>query len=265
MTTNLQRQSFLGDNSEEILRESTAAIIGLCGGGSHVAQQLAHVGLGKFLLVDHDVAEDTNLNRMVGLTAVKAAEQANKTEVIRDLILGINPSAVVRLVTGKWQTEHALLRECTAVFGCVDSFEERHQIERYTRRFMIPYIDVGMDVHGATNRYSISGQVILSLPGHPCMHCMGFLNEGVLSQEARRYGSVGGKPQVVWPNGTLASIAVGKFMSLVTSWNDDLVPALYTEYDGNRLTVGPSRKLALLEGKQCPHFSAPGSVGELSW
>lgn len=265
MTSYLQRQSFLGPNSEATLGHATAAIIGLCGGGSHIAQQLAHVGVGNFVLVDHDSADDTNINRMVGLTRAGACSAANKTAVISDMIRGINPTAKITAITAKWQTEHALLRECTAIFGCVDSFAERDQLERYARRYLVPYIDVGMDVHGEPGRYSIGGQVILSLPGHPCMRCMGFLTDSVLGEEARRYGNTGGKPQVIWPNGTLASIAVGKFMSLVTPWHDELIPALYTEYDGNRLTAGPSRKLDYLVDRTCPHFTGAEALGDIAW
>lgn len=265
MYPHLQRQSFLGADSPEVLDASTVAIIGLCGGGSHIAQQLALVGVGGFRLFDHDCADETNRNRMIGLTAAAAAAKEKKTDVISALIKGINPSARVLPFPHKWQEAHEALRDCTAVVGCVDSFSERDQIERYARRFMIPYIDVGMDVHGEPGRSSIGGQVILSLPGHPCMRCMGFLTDSVLAEEARRYGDAGGKPQVVWPNGTLASVAVGTFISLVTSWHQDLAAPLYSEYDGNRFTVTPSRKLALLADKPCLHFGGPDALGDATW
>ena len=62
----LLRQSFLGANSEEAFSKCHAAIIGLGGGGSHIAQQLAHLGVGNFVLFDPDHVEKTNLNRLVG-------------------------------------------------------------------------------------------------------------------------------------------------------------------------------------------------------
>jgi molybdopterin-synthase adenylyltransferase len=259
------RQSFLGEESDERIAHARVAIVGLCGGGSHVAQQLAHIGVGDFALFDHDIGEDTNLNRMVGLTEADVACARLKTEVISRLIQSVNPKAKVVSIPAKWQTRHELLRDRTAIFGCADSFCERDQLERYARRYLVPYIDVGMDVHGDAGRYAISGQVILSMPGEPCMHCMGFLSERVLGEEARRYGAAGGKPQVVWPNGILASIAVGKFMQLLTPWHEELQPALYTEYDGNRLTVQPSRKLSYLTAHQCPHFGRVGALGDPLW
>lgn len=53
----------------------------------------------------------------------------------------------------------------------------------------------------------MSGQVIASIPGLPCMKCYGFLNESVFAEEAMRYGAAGVRPQVIWPNAVLASTA----------------------------------------------------------
>ena len=65
-----------------------------------------------------------------------------------------------------------------------------------------------MDVHDCKEKgFLISGQVILSMPGHPCMRCCGFITDERLKQEAERYGAAGARPQVVWPNGVLASTA----------------------------------------------------------
>lgn len=54
--------------------------------------------------------------------------------------------------------------------------------------------------------------------GGPCLRCLGIVTEETLDEEGRNYGAAGGKPQVVWPNGLLASTAVGLFMPLVTPW-----------------------------------------------
>ena len=106
------RQSFLGEASEQIHTASEVAIVGVCGGGSHIAQQTAHVGVGRFLLLDDDHTDDPNLNRMVGSEPKHAEDKTPKVEVIRDLILRINPKAIVRAVGGKWQDHHLLLRDC---------------------------------------------------------------------------------------------------------------------------------------------------------
>lgn len=258
------RQSFLGETSEPIHTAAEIAIVGVCGGGSHIAQQTAHVGVGRFLLLDDDYTDDPNLNRMVGSEPKHAEEKIPKVEVIRDLILRINPKANVRAVRGKWQDHHLLLRDCTAVFGCVDSFLAREELERYCRRFLLPYIDVGMIVTPVGDHYAISGQVVTSLPGQPCMRCIGFLTDKMLADEIRRYGDAGSRPQVIWPNGVLSSTAVGLFIQMLTPWHGGKLP-LYLEYNGNTSTLTPSRLAEGARSGPCPHFSALRDIGDTFW
>ncbi|CAN5544736.1 hypothetical protein BH23ACI1_BH23ACI1_26890 [soil metagenome] len=52
MSDHQSRQSFLGERSDEFLKGTTAGVIGLSGGGSHVCQQLAHIGVGNYVIVD---------------------------------------------------------------------------------------------------------------------------------------------------------------------------------------------------------------------
>ena len=266
MRQHLQRQTFLGPDSDRRIAGARAGVVGLCGGGSHVVQQLAHIGLGGFELMDFDRADGTNRNRMVGLSARAAKRQSLKIDVMRRLVKSVNPTAKVNAFAGRWQDNAPALRSCDVIFGCVDSYDQRRQLELFARRYQVPYIDVGMDVSGEEAQHVVSGQVILSMPGCPCMRCMGFLSEELLAAEANKYGAAGARPQVVWPNGVLASTAVGLFVSLLTPWNSEMTPPLYSEYDGNRMTVTLSRKLLYLEGKQCPHFPIePGALGDVDW
>lgn len=260
---NLERQSFLGSRSVIIIAEAQVAVIGLCGGGSHVAQQLAHIGFRRLHLVDHDRAEDTNLNRMVGLTSADAIAEELKTDVISRNVRAVNPEATPKAHHCQWQERQQILKECVAIFGCVDSYAQREQLERFCRRYNIIYIDVGMDVFGAAGKHFISGQAILSLPKHACMRCMGFLTEEALAKEAAAYGTAGGKPQVVWPNGTLASAAVGMLMACLTPWNESLLSPLYLEYDGNRSTLTPSRRLQYINEEHCRHYTGAETLGDV--
>ena len=257
------RQGFLGGASEQILANAKVAIIGLCGGGSHIAQQLAHVGVGQFVLIDDDQTEGSNLNRMIGSRPEHAKRHTRKTEVISDLVRSISPAATIVCSPTKWEQNHELLRECTVVFGCVDSFLARDQIERYCRRYLLPYIDIGMDVSKVPAGYSISGQIVVSIPGMPCMRCLGFLSDALISAEVQRYGAAGPRPQVIWPNGVLASTAVGLFIQMVTPWRKDEL-ALYLEYDGNKPALNRSRLPDAVPNRVCQHYSKPEELGDVT-
>ncbi len=174
MRERYKRQSFLGPDSEKVFADCTACLVGLGGGGSHLAQQLAHLGLGNFRLIDPDSVEESNLNRLVGAKAEDAAKSSRKTIVAERLITNVNPHARVEATSKKWQECHQLLRDCDVIFGCVDAYRDRHELEITARRYLIPYIDIGMDVHSIGNEFSVSGQVILSMPGALCMRCLGF-------------------------------------------------------------------------------------------
>jgi molybdopterin/thiamine biosynthesis adenylyltransferase len=256
------RQSFLGPSAEAEFNGQKIAIIGLCGGGSHIAQQLAHIGFMRFLVCDHDHVEDSNLTRMIGSRPSDAIAAEKKTAVIERLIKEINPQAHIEKVPSRWQDAAMLLRDCSIVFGCVDKLLARDELERFCRRFLIPYIDIGMDVHSSSQGFAISGQVTISLPNHPCMRCMGILRDSDLAKEQARYGDAGGRPQVVWPNGLLASAAIAQFMALILPWAKDLKPQLLLEYDGNRQQLRESSKLRFLDSASCPHYDGNMELGD---
>lgn len=247
------RQSFLG--SQENLTRCRIGIVGLGGGGSHIVQQLAHLGFSRYALFDSDAIDASNLNRLIGGTQNDVRKKLPKIEIARRTIRQIRPKAEITSVKAPWQEHPELLRSCDLVFGCVDGFDQRRQLEAATRRALIPLIDIGMDVFKAEDgSYAVAGQVILSMPGCPCMTCLGFLNERTLAREAERYGAAGHKPQVVWPNGVLASSAVGVAVDLFTDWSRSLRAHVYLSYRANDGTMVPHARLPYVSAGPCPHY-----------
>jgi len=252
----LDRQSFLGPDSEKTLQGLTIGIVGLGGGGAQYAQQAAHIGIGGYMLVDFDRIDLTNTNRLVGGTLLDVLRRRHKTAIAARTIRSLNPSARIVEIRKSWHDAVEALKRCDVILGAVDSFREREQLERFARRNLIPYIDVGMDVHETQDGHLVSGQVILSSPGHPCLRCYGLITDENLAGEARKYGAAGGRPQVVWPNAVLASSAIGMLMQTVTPWHRRSVAFAYLVYDGNKGTVMPSPRAAALANRPCPHHPA---------
>ena len=252
-TPRYDRQSFLGADAEERIAECTVGIVGLGGGGSHLVQQLAHIGFQRYVIYDDDVVEESNLNRLVGARTIDVPATTPKLHIARMMILGLQPNALISGFACKWEQQPEPLRDCQIVFGGVDTYRGRRELEVTCRRYLMHYIDIGMDVHGTDHRF-IGGQVILSSPGHLCMTCMGFLTEEKLGREAARYGNVGGRPQVIWSNGVLASTAVGIAIELVTGWTRQPRTHAFLVYDGNKATLQDSITLKNLAAGACPHF-----------
>ncbi len=255
MMNQYERQSFLGDNAQEIISSVKVAVLGLGGGGSHIVQQLSHIGFRRYVIIDPDRIEDTNLNRLVGATVEDVHNKRLKIDISRRVITNVCPDAEIESFPNKWQELLIVLKECDIIFGCIDGFIQRRDLEAFTRRFLIPYIDIGMDVHSLKDQPPrIAGQVILSMPGNVCMQCMRYLTEKNLAIEGKRYGAAGSNPQVVWCNGVLASAAVGIAVDLITNWTKSLKEAVYLSYDGNTNTIVPDNRLQYIKDNACPHY-----------
>lgn len=255
------RQSFLGTASEQSLKRAKVGIIGLGGGGSHVVQQLAHLGVGNYVLVDPDTIDETNLNRLVGGTLEDVKRRTLKVHIAERVIRAVVADVNISARPTQWQEVSQELQACDVLIGCLDSVAGKDQLDKFCQRFLIPYIDIGMDVHKLGAGFLISVQVVLITPGSPCLRCMGLVTEDALAQEARNYGAAGGKPQVVWPNGILASTAVGLFTQLICPWHGGTRASAFLEYDGNKGTLLPSKGFAFIEDHACPHFH-PDEAGD---
>jgi hypothetical protein len=255
MRNRYMRQSFLGPDAQPTFKRTCVGVIGQGGGGSHIVQQLVHVGFENYRLFDFDKVEKTNLNRMVGATEADYKNKTRKIDVAERVIRGVIPKAKIKSFNTKWQNVADELRNCDIVFGCVDGFSERNQLEAATRRYLTPYIDIGLDVHPSKNEPPrMTGQVILSMPGHLCMWCMGFLTDKKLGIEAKKYGVAGNNPQVVWGNGVLASSAIGIAVDLLTNWTKSLNRAVFISYDANTHSLTEDIRLTFLRNKTCPHY-----------
>lgn len=250
------RQSFLGETSEQDLKRAKVGVIGLGGGGSHIVQQLAHLGVGNYVLVDPDTIDETNLNRLVGGTLEDLRRGTLKVDIAERVIRSVVADANIGRHPTRWQEVSKDLQTCDVLFGCLDAVAAKDQLDKFCQRFLIPYIDIGMDVHKVGAGFLISGQVVLITPGSPCLRCMGLVTDEALAQEARNYGAAGGKPQVVWPNGLLASTAVGLFTQLICPWHNGTRPSAFLEYDGNKGTLTPSKSFEFIAGRACAHFHA---------
>ena len=75
------RQEFLGPDAQYSFENIRVGIVGYGGGGSHVGQQLAHIGVTNQVIFDDDQIEDSNLNRLIGGRKVDLANSTPKTDI----------------------------------------------------------------------------------------------------------------------------------------------------------------------------------------
>jgi len=216
----------LGALGQEAVAALTVGIVGLGGLGSIVAQQMAHLGAKKFILIDPDSIEETNLNRLVGAGPRDVGR--SKVAVARRLIRGVNPEATVTALRGdvlksKWVKE---LLQCNFLFCCTDSHGSRAVINQVAYQFLIPTIDLGVRVQTSAGiTESITGRVQMLAPELPCLVCQNLLDpeevrRDLLTDDERErdpyiVGIREPQPAVISLNGTVASLGVTMMLSAV--------------------------------------------------
>jgi molybdopterin-synthase adenylyltransferase len=221
---------FAAKGQERIAR-TKVAIVGLGGLGSHVAQQLAYLGVRSFALIDFDVVTDSSLNRLVGSVGTDVAAKTKKIAVARRLILAVNPKASVESHDGRIADSEAerLVRSVDVVFGCLDRDLHRLELMELCVKHRKPYFDLASDAGGGEDLW-YGGRVVFC-NGNRCLVCLRLLNQeqmaldrmGANEREAdlHLYGvdrsalNQAG-PAVISVNGVVASLAVTEFMVHVT-------------------------------------------------
>ncbi len=92
-----REERLIGKENVEKLNKSKVAVFGIGGVGSFVVEGLARAGIGKFLLVDNDTVDITNINRQIHANITTIGK--NKVDVMKERILNINPQAEVDIST----------------------------------------------------------------------------------------------------------------------------------------------------------------------
>ena len=231
----------IGPEGDARLAEARVAVIGISGGGSHVVQQLAHQGVGTIIALDDDVIDETNLGRVVGATYLDI-DRTKKVDLAERIATNVDPDIKVEKVEGRFPSSKtiAALKSADIIVSCVDTFRTRADINAFGRRYAIPLVDIGMTlVTRGEQLVRADGQVIVSMPGRPCLRCW-FVTDPVLEQEQRdhpagydRSPDAPGDPQVVSMNGTLASEACNCVLDLITGYSSGARSGRwFWQYDG---------------------------------
>lgn len=224
------RQSLVvGGHGQATLTNARVAVVGAGGGGSHVIQQLAYLGIGEIVVIDPDVYEESNRHRVV--CALQSDLGKAKVEIFRRFVKKLRLGGRVRSVKAAIPDATAVeaIRECDLIVGCVDTLFSRADLQELASRYLIPYIDIGAIVRAIPNsqngdaRVNVAGNIFTFVPGNFCMWCSGFLSRAKI--DAEQNGPTRGyfeknnqEAQVVSFNGILGSQAVSEVLQLLTGF-----------------------------------------------
>lgn len=224
-----------GEGTISLLRTLRVAVIGCSGTGSVVIEQLARLGVGAFVLVDPDVVEHKNLNRILNATADDAANKLPKVRLMKRMIDSLGRDQIVVPLQMNLDTREAVQRvaECDVLFGCVDSAEGRNLANRLAAYYVLPYIDIGVSLvaDGGGSVSTVAGAIQYVQPDGLSLFERGaYTMEQVRAEETRRatpeaydalhrqkyiQGVNEERPAVISVNTFFAALAVNEFLARI--------------------------------------------------
>ena len=247
-----------GEQAFRRLRQAQIGVVGSGGGAAHVLQQLAYLGVGKIVPIDADKVDITSLNRLIGalperprrtlldrlLGRGKGDVGSPKVDVMTRMISAIDPGIQVTPYVEFFPTELTVeaLRQCDLIVACVDRLQVRDDLNRFSKRYLIPMIDVGIEITPGRNNpgavEAITGRITKIMPSGPCLRCQGIIDDERLTAErgGQPLGYTGPAgipdPAVVTLNGIVASAAATEVLQQLTGFAATSSPNCGWIYDG---------------------------------
>ena len=190
----LDRQRAFGPALQQVAEQLSIGVVGVGGLGMLALEQLARAGFRRFVLVDPDTIEITNLNRLPGVTQRDLGHP--KVRVGKRLIrqigaaLGYTPQ-IVAFPRDIYQsvTAQRALQRCDLILALTDNDLSRTMALRLAFDAGREYLQAGTDITLADDG-SIAGlraEVTGAETGRYCPICSGRLSPAQAAIEARAY------------------------------------------------------------------------------
>lgn len=229
----------IGVNGQQLLRDSSALVIGLGGLGSAAAPYLVGAGLGRVAICDLDRVDLTNLQRQ---TLYRQADVGrDKLVAAAETLRALNPEVELATLAGPLD-EAALLaavREADVVLDCSDNFPTRFAVNQACVRARKPLVS------GAAIRFEGQLAVFDLRRGGPCYACL-YPESGEAQETCEEAGILG---PVVGTIGSLQALAALQLLLGLESGAGTL--RLWNALNGDW------KRLRLRPEPQCPVCGAP--------
>ncbi|QMV43700.1 ThiF family adenylyltransferase [Cohnella cholangitidis] len=161
------RFSAIGEQGQERLLGSHAAIVGVGALGCVIANHLARAGVGKLTLIDRDIVDRSNLQRQLLYDETDAAGGTPKAIAAASRLSAVNSgiNLVPRVADLSSFNAEALLSGADVIVDGTDNFSVRYLINEFSVKHRIPWIYGGA--------VGASGMSLTVVPGStPCLRCL---------------------------------------------------------------------------------------------
>lgn len=237
----LRTAQAFGDKTVTLLNSLRVGVVGCSGTGSWVVEQLARLGVGELILVDPDIVEHKNLNRIVNSTLEHAEAETPKVMALQSAINRMGTCTHVTALSKNLFNLDVLqtLATCDVLFGCMDTVDGRDILNRLATFYLIPYFDLGvrLDADGNGSVDVVCGSVHFLLPGGSsllsrCVYDPETLRAASLRRTSPEQfavemdeGYIKGikveSPAVISVNGLSATLAVNNLLTRIHSFRID--------------------------------------------
>lgn len=242
-----------GEGTYQLLRRLKIAVVGCSGTGSLVVELLSRNCVGNLVLIDPQRIEEKNLNRIPQATMEDARRMAFKVDVMARAIGEMGFGTKVETFATDLYDPAAVraVAACDIVFGCMDSIDGRHLLNRLASFYILPYIDVGVRLiaDGDGGVEQVCGSVHYLKPGGSSLLSRGlytldqahaaalFSTDPVTYSDQKRDGYIEGvdeeKPAVMSVNMIFAALAVNELLARLHPYRLDH----NAEYDQHTISL----------------------------
>ncbi|HQN20214.1 MAG TPA: ThiF family adenylyltransferase, partial [Syntrophobacteraceae bacterium] len=229
---------WLGEAGQIKLSRTHLAICGAGGVGALLVANVRGLGFGEITLIDPDRVEWSNLNRLAGAGAEDI--EAFKVDVMKREIRRARPETRVNALAVGVEDHAAqrVLQEADVIISALDGMSPRLELQVLAARYLKPLIDIGSGISVTTEGTvrKMGSQVIVYVPGGPCLACQGMdlfrPSSGPAAQLRRSTGYVTGTDFTPTSVVTINSVVAGWAVDLLVKYLTGLkgIP-LYTQID----------------------------------
>ena len=204
----------IGREGLDKLQSSSVAITGVGGVGSSAAYYLAKSGVGHLRLIDQDIVEGTNLQRLHSATSEDLFHP--KVEVIANRLSKLAKwcqiEPIIETVTEKNADE--LLRDIDMIFDGLDNFRTRYILNTHALRSGTPYLFMS----------AIAEQAHLALLNPPKTACLECIMPHVTDRFEDSCETLGVSPSITGLTGALGTgVALRFLLAHPSGWDEHLV------------------------------------------
>ncbi len=175
------------DTIKAMMNDQVVTVVGVGGVGSIIAENLIHMGFQTINLVDFDIVEKSNLNRLVGATYEDAENGSKKVDVIAAHLKAINPFATVSAYCRSVfdSDVEKVLALSDWIFLTTDNYSSCVRVQELAFKYYVPFISAATNILVEEGSIAdVRGEVILVRigDGH-CLNCLGKIDKKELIYE----------------------------------------------------------------------------------